>query len=140
MVREPSEIVQDLWELVGRLRQRSPYAKIFLAQIIPTSGACPSVNQLNSLDDWVRARTGPDDAAFTHFSTRIPTLNAAIAQSFAEASTSESPLVVVDHSTGFDAASLTWDGIHPNAGGDQEMAERWLRSLQQHALGTKFDL
>lgn len=36
---------------------------------------------------------------------------------------------IVDHYTGFDAARLTYDGVHPNGDGEILMAQRWLAAL-----------
>jgi len=37
---------------------------------------------------------------------------------------------LVDQHTGFDPASMTWDGQHPNAMGESQMADRWFRQLR----------
>jgi acyl-CoA thioesterase I len=41
------------------------------------------------------------------------------------ASTSESPVTVADLSTGFDAATDTYDGVHPNDTGTAKLAAAW---------------
>jgi len=37
---------------------------------------------------------------------------------------------LVDQHTGFDPARMTWDGQHPNATGESQMADRWFRQLR----------
>ena len=44
-------------------------------------------------------------------------------------STTESPIIVVDMYTGFDPATESGDGIHPNAAGTQFMVDRWFDAL-----------
>ena len=40
-----------------------------------------------------------------------------------------SPVIVVDQWTGFDYATDTYDGTHPNASGEEKMAEKWMQAL-----------
>ena len=47
----------------------------------------------------------------------------------ADKNTVESPITLVDQYTGFDAATMTFDGTHPNSIGDSQMAERWIEKL-----------
>jgi lysophospholipase L1-like esterase len=47
----------------------------------------------------------------------------------ADKNQTESPIVLVDQYTGFDPATMTYDGTHPNAAGDSHMADRWLEKL-----------
>jgi lysophospholipase L1-like esterase len=54
-------------------------------------------------------------------------------------STPRSPVIVVDHFSGFDTASDTYDGVHPNAAGDQRMADRWFTALTAVLDGTPPD-
>lgn len=63
-----------------------------------------------------------DDAAVNE---RIRELNARI-QTLAEDGT----IAIVDQFTGFDAAVQTYDGVHPNADGEIQMAERFLDALK----------
>ena len=42
----------------------------------------------------------------------------------------DSPVIVVDHFTGFDAATQTYDGVHPNADGEIHLSDRWLAALE----------
>jgi hypothetical protein len=80
--------------------------KIIVAQIIPMSAAacstCPAdiVEFNNALPGWAAGLT-----------------------------TAQSPITLVDQWTGFDAVADTVDGVHPNTGGFQKMANRWYPKL-----------
>ena len=43
--------------------------------------------------------------------------------------TAASPITVVDQWTGFNTATDTYDGVHPNAAGNQKMSDRWYPAL-----------
>ncbi len=43
--------------------------------------------------------------------------------------TAQSPISVVNQWTGFDDATDTYDGVHPNDAGNQKMANRWYPAL-----------
>jgi lysophospholipase L1-like esterase len=60
---------------------------------------------------------------------RVVNLNKAIAEWAPKATKSESPITVVDCWTGFDPASMTGDGVHPNAKGNDAMANCWYDPL-----------
>ncbi|MHA7628623.1 SGNH/GDSL hydrolase family protein [Corallococcus sp. M7] len=98
--------VSELEQIIDRLRVVNPRVKVFLAQIIPTSGAMLSL-KLQSLNQ------------------RMPSLAAA-------KSTEESPVYVVDQWTDFNPATDTYDGIHPNLLGEEKMAERWYQAIREH--------
>jgi lysophospholipase L1-like esterase len=99
-------------KLVGQMRASNPNVKIIVAQIIPMSAAacstCPAdiIEFNNALPDWAAGLT-----------------------------TAQSPITLVDQWTGFDAVADTVDGVHPNTGGFQKMANRWYPKLAS-ALGT----
>ena len=40
-----------------------------------------------------------------------------------------SPVIVIDQWTGFDYAVDTYDGTHPNASGEEKMAEKWMQAI-----------
>ena len=48
-----------------------------------------------------------------------------------EMSTVESPVIIVDHFQGFDAEEDTYDGVHPNAAGEEKMAQRWFQAIME---------
>jgi lysophospholipase L1-like esterase len=56
-------------------------------------------------------------------------LNARLPALVADKSSTASPIVLVDQYTGFDPASMTYDGTHPTSIGDSRMAERWFETL-----------
>lgn len=101
----PSDVIQDLTTIVGRLRIVNPQLHILLAQIIP-----------------MRADGPPD----------VLKLNEGIAALAAETSTLASPIESVDQFTGFDHAGMTWDGIHPNREGNRRLAIVWHKALLPH--------
>jgi hypothetical protein len=90
------------------MREHNPNMKIIVAKIIPMhpSGSGEACNNnvldLNSrIDDWAKGL-----------------------------STSQSPITVVDHYTGFDTAIDTYDGVHPNDSGCIKMADKWFWALK----------
>jgi lysophospholipase L1-like esterase len=102
-------------KLVGQMRANNPNVKIIVAQIIPMSQAA--------------CATCPADVMA--FNNAIPGWAAGL-------TTAQSPITVADLWTGFDAVADTVDGVHPNAGGFQKMADRWYPALAQvlDRLGT----
>ncbi len=59
----------------------------------------------------------------------IEPLNDAIGTVAAELDTAESPVILVDHYTGFDIGSMAWDGVHHNRVGEAWIAENWFEVL-----------
>ncbi len=59
--------------------------------------------------------------------------NAALPARVAEWTTAQSPVVLVDQNTGFDPTIGvdSYDGVHPNASGEEKMAQRWVDRLAQ---------
>ena len=95
--------IDELGQIIDAVRIVNPNATFLLAQVIPSAFA--------SLD------------SIPPFNDRIPLLAAA-------KHSENSPVLVVDQSTGFDPWQHTYDGIHPNELGEQFMADRWLVPLQ----------
>ncbi len=103
--RKPNtQIARELTALINILREDNPDAIILLAQVIPTG------------------RRPADDQAVENMNTVIPTVVKAM-------NTKDSPVILVDQFSGFDAASETYDGVHPNAAGEEKMAERWFEAI-----------
>jgi acyl-CoA thioesterase I len=94
----------ELSAIIDVVRGANPRVTVLLAQIIPTEN--DSVNQ------------------------DIEDLNAAIPGLAASRSTAASPVIVVDHYSGFDGRRDTYDGVHPSADGEQRMASVWLNALR----------
>jgi lysophospholipase L1-like esterase len=104
--RSPATILAAFTKLVGQMRAANPAMKVLVAQIIPmTPGNCAECTQ------------------------RVVDLNAAIPAWAAATSTAASPVTVVDQFTGFTTSTDTGDGVHPNAAGDQKIANRWYPAL-----------
>ncbi|MFN0057394.1 MAG: SGNH/GDSL hydrolase family protein [Planctomycetota bacterium] len=98
-----SSTIAELDALIDTLRAQNPSIAIVLAQVIP---AAPGIG----LDE-------------------IPAFNVEVAALAALKDSPQSPVVLVDHYTGFDPSSDTWDGVHPDESGEQLMAQRWLAVL-----------
>lgn len=93
-------------ELVARMRASNPDMRVLVAQLIPMNpSTCTACAQ------------------------RVADLNARIPAWAAATSTTRSPVTVVDQWTGFDTATDTYDGVHPNAAGDAKIAARWFPAL-----------
>ncbi|MDP5312650.1 GDSL-type esterase/lipase family protein [Streptomyces poriferorum] len=102
----PDTILAAYTKLVGQMRASNPAMKVLVAQIIPINpSSCAEC----------AART-------VAFNERIPAWARGI-------TTAQSPVTVVDQWTGFDTATDTYDGVHPNAVGDAKMAARWFPAL-----------
>ncbi|MBB6474789.1 cellulose binding domain-containing protein [Sphaerisporangium rubeum] len=105
--RPTQTILAAYSKLVDQMRANNPRMKILVAKIIPMSvSSCPECGN------------------------RVISLNADIPAWAAAKSTSASPIVVVDHWTAFSTAQNTYDGVHPNASGDQKMSDAWYPPLK----------
>ena len=102
-VFQRDSLESTLDELIDAVREVQPQATFLLAQIIPTDSSAAN--------------------------TRIRNLNARIPELAAAKSTAMSRVLVVDHFTGFDPLSQTYDGVHPNADGEIHLSDRWLETL-----------
>ncbi|WP_030147145.1 MULTISPECIES: GDSL-type esterase/lipase family protein [unclassified Streptomyces] len=102
----PDRILAAYTKLVTQMRASNPDMRILVAQLIPMNpsscAACAQrVVDLNArIPDWARA-TG----------------------------TERSPITVVDQWTGFSTTTDTYDGVHPDASGDDRIAARWYPAL-----------
>jgi len=97
-------IMAAFTKLVGQMRANNPDIKLLVAQIIPHHGCT----------------TCPADTV---------TLNNRIATWATGLTTARSPIAVVDQWTGFDAATDTGDGVHPNEAGFRKMADRFAPAI-----------
>ena len=97
--------IDELRAVIQAIRGVRPACTFLLAQIIPTRNAGTNRG--------------------------IRELNDAIPELARSLSTSASPVLVVDQFTGFDAASQTYDGVHPNPAGEIHLSERWLEALRE---------
>ena len=100
------EIAQQLEATVKTLRADNPRAVILLAQVIPSSKNAAIAQSLISM-------------------------NAMIAGLAEDLSSRKSPIIVVDQHSGFDIAADSYDGVHPNASGEEKMAQRWFEAIER---------
>jgi lysophospholipase L1-like esterase len=102
----PATILAAFSRLVDQMRASNPNMKILVAQIIPLNPSnCAACAQ------------------------RVVDFNAQIPAWASGKSTAQSPIIVVDQWTGFNAATDTTDGAHPNAAGNQKISDRWFPAL-----------
>ncbi|TPE43897.1 SGNH/GDSL hydrolase family protein [Pontibacter mangrovi] len=103
------ETIEELRQIITLIREKNPHATVLLAQLTPVD----------------EERFGP--AVADH----IVQLNKHIPALAQEMSTAASPVILVDQFSGFNPATGadTWDGIHPNARGEEKMAQRWFDAL-----------
>jgi lysophospholipase L1-like esterase len=102
----PDRILAAYTKLVTQMRASDPDMRILVAQLIPMNpSSCAACAQ-----------------RVVDFNARIPGWARAT-------STDRSPITVVDQWTGFSTAGDTYDGVHPNASGDDKIAARWYPAL-----------
>jgi lysophospholipase L1-like esterase len=111
--RTPDVVLAAYSKLVDQMRASNPGMRILVAQIIPLAPAgCADCPQ------------------------RAVALNAAIPGWASVKSTAQSPITVVDQWTGFNTATDTGDGVHPNDAGIQKVANKWYPALTAVLNGT----
>lgn len=111
--RSTSVILTAFTTMVGQMRAANPNVKILVAQILPMNpSGCATCSQ-GAID-----------------------LNAAIPAWAAGLSTAQSPIGVVDQWTGFNTATDTGDGVHPNDLGNQKISDRWYPALSALLTAT----
>jgi lysophospholipase L1-like esterase len=96
--------ILDLGTIIDILRAVNPQVSICLAQIIPTQ---------NSI-----------------INTTVQELNQHIAELGLSKSSDQSPLLVVDFYSGYNAMVNNWDRLHPNSTGEEVMATRWFAAIE----------
>ena len=102
------ETVVYLRRIIDLLRARNPHVAILLATLIPTT--------------------------YLPQNDHITELNARIEAIVLEKNASQSPVILVDQSAGFDAAADLSDGVHPSASGEEKIARKWFEALQLFLL------
>ncbi|AXI79013.1 cellulose binding domain-containing protein [Peterkaempfera bronchialis] len=111
--RSPDQILAAYSTLVDQMRASNPNMKVLVAQIIPMNpSTCPECAQ------------------------RVKDLNARIPAWAAGKTTAKSPITVVDQWTGFNTATDTGDGVHPNDTGIVKISDRWYPALAAALSGT----
>jgi len=98
--------LDDIDGIIQNIRAANSSIVILLAKIIPMVDYDTAVFN-NEVDAFVSANTTP-----------------------------ESPIVVVDQYSGFNAIDDTHDNIHPNEGGQIKMATKWFQALEPFLTST----
>ncbi|MCP5544480.1 MAG: exo-alpha-sialidase [Akkermansiaceae bacterium] len=96
-----NQVVADIATIIDQLRAANANVRIFINQLLYT-------NQTQAMRDAV-------DAVNAQLPTLADTKNAA---------SSTSPVWIVGTNTGFDPAMLTYDTVHPNAAGEEQVGDR----------------
>lgn len=107
------KILDAYTKLVAQMRANNPNMIIVVAQIIP----------MHPSDQY-------------DYKTIIEDLNAAMVDWANKLTTAESPIILCDQYTGFNADTDTYDGAHPNASGSKKMCENWYQTLGSILNGT----
>ena len=98
------ETTDKINQIIQHLRAYDPHIHVLLAAIIPV--------------------------AHEMAEERIRRFNTQLALLAEELDTPSSRVVLVDQFTGFDARQDTYDGIHPNGGGNKKMSQKWFSALE----------
>jgi len=95
--------IDELKEIINKLRADNPQVAILLAQILPADST---------------VRTWWD---------QVPVLNDSIPSIAVDLYDSQSPIIIVDQFTDFNptVGEDTYDGVHPNDIGEEKMAQKW---------------
>ncbi|MCE1178631.1 MAG: GDSL-type esterase/lipase family protein [Micrococcales bacterium] len=108
------ELTQDrLQSLVAAVRAHAPEADIVLTTVPLVAPAAGNPDN--------RATTRLYNEDLSRFAQRL--------------TTDASRVVVADLAGGYDSATMTWDGTHPNAAGEQQLARSVLAALGQVGVG-----
>jgi lysophospholipase L1-like esterase len=70
-------------------------------------------------------------------SSSIPALNSAIDVWANQQTTGDSPIFVVDQFTGFNAATDTYDGIHPGPSGEEKYFKNLIQPVEKSLAAKK---
>jgi lysophospholipase L1-like esterase len=111
-----SKILAAYGTIIDSLRAVNPNVIVLLAKIIPmnvTASTCSG-------------------CSCSACGSNIDALNGMVTSWAAAKSTGDSPVVVVDQFTGFDATADTVDGVHPNASGSTKIATKWAAALASY--------
>lgn len=95
-------IANEIKLIIDTIRQSNPDVTILLAKLIPRDY---KYNEIIVFNQYIEP----------------------IAQ---EKSLPNSPVIAVDQWTGFTHQEDTYDGTHPNASGEEKMAEKWMQAIQ----------
>ncbi len=98
--------LQEIDGIIQRIRAKNSSVIILLAKIIPMKDYDTAIFN-DEVDNFVSTRT-----------------------------TDDSPIIVVDHYTGFDPEVDNYDNYHPNEGGEIKMANKWFQALEPFLTST----
>ena len=68
-------------------------------------------------------RSTTDNSILASLNSQLPGLVTA-------KNTADSPVIFVDQAAGFSASTDTYDGVHPNLGGEEKMGQKWFDAIQ----------
>ncbi len=101
-----AQVVSEIGTFIDQLRAANPNVAIFINRLLYT-------NQTQAMRDGV-------DAVNSQLPAMVDAKNAA---------SSTSPVWLIDASTGFDPATMTYDNVHPNASGEEYVGDRIAAAL-----------
>ncbi|TAJ43578.1 hypothetical protein CUJ86_10640, partial [Methanofollis fontis] len=107
--------IEDVEQIITILRSDNPDVTILVARIIPTTKSPHEEWNVNPL---------------------AVTYNSQIAGMADAMTTDRSPVIVVDHYSGFDLTADTYDFLHPDESGEKKMNTRWFGTLDQILDGS----
>ncbi len=101
-----AQIADELKQVITLLRTDNPNAVILVAKLIPT-----------------KRKQGDSEA--------VVAVNMAIPGVVEMMNTVNSPVLLVDHFSDYDAEKDNYDGVHPNEKGEEKMAQRWFDAIME---------
>jgi lysophospholipase L1-like esterase len=101
-----AQTINELQSLILRLRLSNKNVAILMARVIPSRYKNKLLRQLSEQIELLAKRMHS-----TH-----------------------SPIIVVDQAKGFNVMQDSYDGVHPNAAGEEKMAQQWIDAMQNHQL------
>jgi hypothetical protein len=103
--------LDEIKQIIGKLRADNPNVVIFLANLIPCNSASASVNDLNS--------------GIKPLATQL--------------TTTVSPVIFVDQNTGINPQTDLYDGIHPGPTGEEKMAQKWFDAIKTYLAAVRLN-
>jgi hypothetical protein len=103
----PSGTLGDAKALIDNARAVDPTVKVLIASVVTRAPLC----------------------GFDNLNSAIATYNSDLASAVPGWSTSRSPVQLVDISSGYNPATMTYDGLHPNGLGEYEIADAFSTAL-----------
>ncbi|MBA4057163.1 MAG: cellulose-binding protein, partial [Marivirga sp.] len=95
--------VTELEQIIDVLRGDNPNVTVFIATLIPIN--------------------------FAPWNNNVNLLNAEIPGIVSRKNTASSRVILVDQNGGFNAATDTYDGVHPSPSGEEKMAQKWYDAI-----------